>query len=54
MSETEYEGYFEITDKQGPSETEFQCSCGNLVWDVDFHINFHRLFGQVCTVKRQV
>ena len=51
--ETGYEGYYEITDKTGPAEPDFHCSCGVVVWGVEAHIVHHQRHGEVCTVKRQ-
>lgn len=53
MADTSFEGYFEITDQTGPSESNYECSCGSLIWDINAHVNFHRLLGQLCKVERQ-
>lgn len=51
--ETTYEGWFEITNQTDDStDSNAECSCGVLVWDVQLHIKFHRLLGHVCEDKR--
>ena len=51
--ETGYEGYYTITDQLQSAETQLQCSCGVLIWDVDGHVHFHQSLGHLCTVERQ-
>jgi hypothetical protein len=53
MSGVEYQGWFEITDQTGPVDSNVECSCGVLVWDVEGHKRFHQLLGQVVTDKRE-
>jgi hypothetical protein len=51
--ETTYEGWFEITNQTDDSvDSNAECSCGVVVWDVEGHKRFHQLLGQVVTDKR--
>jgi hypothetical protein len=51
MSETAYEGVYEITDQVGPRDSNFECSCGVLIWDIAAHIRYHTRYGELCEDK---
>lgn len=50
---TQYKGWFTITDQTMPADSNYECSCGVLIWDIPRHVEFHQLLGQVCKVERQ-
>lgn len=46
-------GYFEITNQTRPGDSNLECSCGVVIWNVELHVKFHQLLGHAVTVEQE-